>query len=320
MSHQDWIERVELSLYGELTEADHALLDEHLASCPACRAERASMEQLHAVLGEAPQDAPTRALLSEARRELRLRLSRERSGNPASEWLRGLFRTPAASRTGMALGGLALVAAGVLIGTNWGTNWSPRRAESAPAQAAAQQSQSLGGDTRITNVRFITSDPSTGEIEFAFEAIKPVRMKGHINDEQIQRVLSHAIMNEQNVGVRLASISAVSSTRALPDKEIKNALIAALESDENAGVRAEAMKALRGYAPDEEIRDALLFVLTHDKNPALRITAINSLDSTRTSGQVLDENMLNILRQSMNSDNNNYIRLRARTVMEDHRQ
>jgi len=219
-------------------------------------------------------------------------------------------------RAGMALGGVALLATGILIGAKW----PGERPESVPVSAAAQQAQSLGGDTRITNVRFVTSDPSTGEIEFAFEAVKAVKMKGHINDEQIQRVLSHAIMNDQNVGVRLASISAVSSVQALPDKEIKSALIAALESDQNAGVRAEAMKALRSYGADPEVREALLFVLTHDKNPALRITAINSLDSARTKGQVLDENMLNILRQSMQSDNNNYIRLRARTVMEEHRQ
>ncbi len=316
MNHQDWIEKLELSLYGELPAEDQERLNAHLDSCAECRAERTSLEQLHTLLEGTAKEAPPAALLMDARRELRLSLSKEREGSPAAAWLQGLFRAPSFLKAGVAFGGVALLAAGVLIGTVW----SGRRVEGPPVEAASQQSQPVGGETKITNIRFITSDPSTGEIEFAFDAIKPVRMKGHINDEQIQRVLSHAIMSEQNVGVRLASISAVSSTRALPDKEIKGALIAALESDENAGVRAEAMKALRGYTPDKDIREALLFVLTHDKNPALRITAINSLDSTRTTGQVLDENMLNILRQSMQSDDNNYIRLRARTVMEEHRQ
>jgi hypothetical protein len=205
---------------------------------------------------------------------------------------------------------------GVWIGRAW-PGAGPADPESAADRAAGNRD---GGVTRIANVRFLSSDPATGEIEFTFDAVKPVRMRGQINDERIQRVLSHAITNDENAGVRLASISAVSTGRAVRDPEIKRALIAALQSDGNAGVRAEALKALRGYPADGEIRNALLFVLTHDANPALRISAINCLDSARVAGQELDQELIRTLRRTMAYDNNNYIRLRAQTVMEEHRQ
>lgn len=313
MNHEEWIERMELSLAGEIGDEEGRALEEHLRSCAGCRDEFASLRRLHALIAEGAPAAPPAELLLEARRELRSAIG-GKTGPPG--WREFLFGAPATFKFGLALGAVALLAAGVIAGLAW----PARVAQSAAVLPAPQDGLAEGGETRIANIRFINSDPTTGQIEFAFEAVKPVRMKGDINDERIQRVLSHAILNDQNVGVRLASISAVSSRQALPDREIKSALIAAVESDGNAGVRAEAMKALRAYLPDPEIKEALLYVLSHDENPALRITAINYLDSVRTSGQGLDENMLNVLRQTMKTDNNQYIRLRARTVMEEHRQ
>ena len=71
---------------------------------------------------------------------------------------------------------------------------------------------------------------------------------------------------------------------------------------------------------DQEIKQAFLFVLTHEKNPGLRIAAINTLDSARVSGQAVDQDVLIVLRDKMQTDENNYIRHRARAVVEEVRQ
>ena len=64
-------------------------------------------------------------------------------------------------------------------------------------------------DISISNIQFIDSDPSDGEVEFTFQASKPVRLKGNVNDPKIQSVLTYAMLNEQNPGSRLNSINAM---------------------------------------------------------------------------------------------------------------
>jgi hypothetical protein len=74
---------------------------------------------------------------------------------------------------------------------------------------------------------------------------------------------------------------------------------------------------LLGFPFDEEIKQAFLHVLMRDKNPALRIAAINSLDSARVEGQPRDKDLLEVLKERMQSDENNYIRIRAKAVLKE---
>ena len=155
-------------------------------------------------------------------------------------------------------------------------------------------------------------------MEFSFEAVSPVHVKGNINDERVQKVLAHALVNDQNPGVRLRTVNAIASQGErlrIPDREIRAALILAVKTDENPGVRKEALKTLRSFPFDEEIKQAFLYVLMKDKNPALRIEAINSLDSART--RVVDKELMDVLTQRMQSDENSYVRIRAKAVLEE---
>jgi HEAT repeat protein len=208
---------------------------------------------------------------------------------------------------GLALGSLAMIACGVLIDRF-----------AFPAAASPQGPFQPDAEARIANVRFL--NPGTQqELEFSFDAVKPMRVRGTIHDERIQKVLTYALLNEQNPGVRLRAISTMAGPSSRPpDREMKAALIIALRSDENAGVRKEALTALRKLPFDIEIRDALLHALMHDKNPGIRIAAINGLDSAGTLGA--DPAVLEALKQKVNSDDNNYIRLRAKTVLQEVRE
>ncbi|MDE2729007.1 MAG: HEAT repeat domain-containing protein [Gemmatimonadota bacterium] len=169
-------------------------------------------------------------------------------------------------------------------------------------------------DVAISNVRFVDSDVSDGTLGLRFEAVRPVQIMGPVDDPEIQRILTFAVLNEQNPGVRLRAVNAVSTSERLhSDFEIRDALVTALKTDSNAGVRGEAFNALSRYPFDEEIRDAMIYALMFDDNAALRISAINRLQEQGPA--LFDENLERVLRTRMVLDENAYIRTKARTVL-----
>jgi hypothetical protein len=90
-----------------------------------------------------------------------------------------------------------------------------------------------------------------------------------------------------------------------------------LKSDQNDGVRREAMRTLLRFPADREVRDALLYELLHDANPGLRVGAINALDTLQTRGYRYDENQRETIRQIVQNDNNLYVRVKARSLLEE---
>jgi hypothetical protein len=173
---------------------------------------------------------------------------------------------------------------------------------------------SLSGETEIANVRFIDQNSAgDGTVEFAFDAIRPVRIKGNVNDPKIQEMLTYALVKEHNAGVRLRAVSTISANHSKPDSKVKEALLTALRSDSNDGVRKEALAVLQKYPFDEEIQVAFLYVLQNDPNPAMRIEAIKSLEAKNIEGKQL----IQVLRDRMESDNNSFIRQKAKAVLEE---
>ena len=227
--HEKWNELLLLSLYDELTENERQELDGHLQSCAECREELARLKALHASLNDALPPVVDARLLTEVRQQLRGALRQERSRRSLRQRIADFIQSTFVPHYKIALGGAVAFVLGVIVAY---ALFVPKN----PGASTLQSSPDIPGDTRITNVRFLNTDMSTGEIEFAFDAVKPVRMKGSINNEQVQRILTHALLTEQNAGVRLQSISAMSSRKAV-DKDIKSALITALKTDENPGVR-----------------------------------------------------------------------------------
>jgi HEAT repeat protein len=139
-----------------------------------------------------------------------------------------------------------------------------------------------------------------------------------MDDPAIQKVLTHAMLNEENPGVRLKAVSAINASGAeARDPEVKTALIKALEMDANAGVRKEALDALRMFPFDGEIKHALLRALVADANPGIRVAAINALDSAQGGGLGVDSDVLSVLKQKAETDDNNYIRVKARAVVQE---
>ncbi|HEX9251597.1 MAG TPA: HEAT repeat domain-containing protein [Ignavibacteriaceae bacterium] len=172
---------------------------------------------------------------------------------------------------------------------------------------------------RIQNINFIDSDPSDGQVEFTFDAVKSGRIKGNVNDAEVQKILTYAVLNEQNPGTRLNSINVINANQIQkPDDEIKSTLIAVAKFDNNPGVRIEALKSLNKLPADEEIKNTLIYVLLNDTSSGIRIEAINSLVGASKSGVSLNQKDLMLLRDKIQTENNNYVKFQAKNIIKEY--
>jgi hypothetical protein len=319
MTHRQYKEWIQLSVLDELTTDERELLGRHLDECGECRAELEQLTKFTSRVHQRQLFQPTDQLLQEARQELRVALRLERMKQPIRVTLKTWWEALSSGSLRLAAGGVAMVAIGMLLGYLIFSGGDTSEG-SFVGSLEIQETTFSRGETRVTNVRFLASETVEGEVEFIFEAVTPIRMKGSVQDPAVQRILAQALVTEQNPGARLRTVStlgAYAEQSNKPDQEIKAALIQALKSDGNVGVRKEALRVLQRFPMDKEIQDALLHVLRHELNPGLRIEAINILEKPVVAGQWRNEEIKNVLREKMESDQNNYIRLRARNVYEE---
>jgi hypothetical protein len=321
MTHDDVKRWLTLPI-EELDESTRELMDEHLASCPACRNEAAALQRLH---DEVRSAAPvvTEEDLTVARHML-FRSLRQRTAEPA--WIERLqealgLAPGRAWRPALAGGLLAILA---FIGGSVAfrsTSEMPNGFHVAAYDPSSDDRTS--GAIQILNLRILNQDDARGEIEFEFEAVQPSHIKGSINDPRIQAILARALVSSQNPGVRLRAANVISGQLTDGGVEgrskdlVKESLIAALLYDQNRGVRMEALKALQPFLPDSAATAAIVQVLKREENVAMRIAAINSLDLTRFDRTPARQQVEQALRDRSMSDANNYIRIRATAALQE---
>ncbi|MGE5431370.1 MAG: HEAT repeat domain-containing protein, partial [Syntrophomonadaceae bacterium] len=284
-----------------------------------CSAEFVELSRLRRMVEKAKPAEPDDKTLLEARQDLRAALRMERNrktfGEDIIERIRGFFFLNYKAALGSAFTLVLGLAVGYLLFRphavpNTGDSFKP----------AVSQQNTAQNDVKINNLRFEDSDASDGEVAFSFDAVKPVHMKGNINDEAIQKVLAGALVNESNDGMRLRTINTIAAHTekdSTADPKIKSALITTLKYDNNPGVRREALLVLSRFKIDKDIKDAFLYTLANDKNAGLRIAAINSLQTESPEKLQSDKELIKILKQKSQDDQNGYIRTRAKAVLQE---
>ena len=317
MQHNEYKKLIQLSFYGELSSKEQDDLNEHLKNCMECREELENQKNLLALLSENKSTKVNDEILSSARYQLRgaLRMEKDKLSIPDEllQKLAGLFSTPA--RLAFSFSTVMLI--GILIGSLFLGQKDVTEIITTPGNSDITELS--GDDVKISNLSFIDSDPSDGEVEFTFEAVKPVYVKGKINDPKIQRILTYSMLNESNPGSRLNSINAMYTEQPLSfDKDVKDAIITVVMTDENPGIRREALKLMKKIPYDEEIKQAYLFVLTSDSSSGLRIEALNALIEGSKKGNRFSESELDLLKQNYERDDNNYIKLKTRTILQEY--
>ena len=317
MQHNEYKRLIQLSFYGEVSKKEQYDLNEHLKTCTECREELENQNNLLAILSENKNVKVNDEILSSARYQLRgaLRMGKDKFSfaDELLQKLAGLFSTPAR----LAFSFTTVMLIGILIGSLFFGKKSVT--EIITTTGDSDIAELSGDNVTITNLSFIDSDPSDGEVEFTFEALKPVYVKGKVNDPKIQSILTYSMLNESNPGSRLNSINAM--YRELPksfDKDVKDAIITVVMTDENPGIRREALKLMKKIPYDEEIKQAYLFVLTSDSSSGLRIEALNALIEGSKNGERFNDRELGLLKQNYAQDDNNYIKLKTRTILQEY--
>lgn len=315
MKKEEYKELMQLSIYGELNSEDQVRLEAYLKKHPDLNKEYHKLKKLRSFISQNTSSKTSDDLLNDVRGQLREALRKERNRKSlihqvitvATEFL----------HPNIAFGGAVILMVGLVIGYYSSSLLSDRNDFIFQPVSNTTDSEP---QTSISNVRFIDNDANDGEIEFEFDAIAPMHLKGKIDDPQIQKILTYAFLNESNAGVRLSSVNAFrnqSVNRKLSDPSIKMVLIKSLKTDENPGVRSEALRVLQQYLFDADIRDALLHVISKDENSGIRVSAINALEMAKMDGTKFDDVTINALKQHIEKEQNNYIRSRAVNLVKE---
>jgi hypothetical protein len=303
MIDKDMQDLLILSLYGELSDQEQKELDRLLSEREDLRREMALLQRLHQTLDEGHLRPPTH-LLWQSRQQLSEALLTKPPA-PSRPWMSFVvdWLSPSAPLA-RALTSLVLVTAGLAIGFLMFANGDRSRVGFDPFEQPG---------VRLSGVQFSGVDQGTGQVAVTFEATRTFQFKGPIDDERILRFLAFTLINDHNPGARLQAVNTIGNQlKTRDDLEIQNALIGALKTDTNPAVRREALQALKGYPSGPQIKQALLYVLRYDSNARIRIEAINLLESWSSE---FDQETLEVLREKVQSDQNDYIRRKAETVL-----
>lgn len=317
MEHQKYIELNTSLLYSEISNKEQAELLQHLLTCNECRVDFEEKKKLKDIVTEdAESKKIDNQLLTQARRELRIALTAEKKHSiihSITDAIGSFF----SSGYKYALTGVFTLLIGLFIGRQFFSSTQPVE-DGVHVTPIKQDYASLMRNTRIMNVQFVNSNPDQGEVEFTFEAVKPVHMKGNVNDPDIQNILTYAMINGQNTGIRLNSISLINSKQASSfDKETKEATLYIIKNDPNPGVRREALKLVRKMPYDDDVKKALLFILSNDKNSGIRIEAINIIVDSQKEGQMLSPEEMIQFKERLQEDESNYMQYKVKTVLKE---
>jgi len=309
MEHTNYKDQIEFYLYDELNMKDKKLFEDHIHACKECADQLDEYKRLFGEFNKDSNQTLDPQFLNEARSELRgyLRAQRKKSSN--SNYLLNSLSRFFTKPIGFAFSGLILLILGGFISYLIFN----------PMTEKIDNNLQLSERFKIQNVNFIDSDPSDGKVEFTYESVKAERVQGDINDSNIQKLITFAVLNEQNPGTRLNSINVINANQIQkPDDEIKSTLISVAKFDNNPGVRREALKSLNQLPADEDIKNALIYVLLNDTSAGIRIEAINALVEGSKSGINLNQKDLISLRDKIQTDENNYIRFQAKNIIKEY--
>src|SRR6202142_1254516 len=302
----EWVkENVLLYVYNELPDDARYELEQHLARCADCAAELKTTRKFHALLSELPVEEPSPNLVAASRMRLQEGLETAEQGkfwhrlifDPAA-WLRQVRFAPALAATIFIVG-----FAGGIGTTHKGVSGNGGVA------SVASGSTSAPSESSITGIQSITQDSGANHISIKDNPVSTQEAQGSLNDQRIQQLLLFAARNNYNAGVRMDSVDLL--TQEPDNTHVREALIYALRYDSNPGVRLKSLDGLGAYVKsDPRVRDALLEALVQDSNPGVRTDALRLLQPVRADGSVRA-----VLQKLAESDQNQYIRSQARSVL-----
>jgi hypothetical protein len=317
MRHKDFLEMIPFYLYDELKPNEILSFRNHLETCSECTKEFEIYKSLFNKISVDAKIEVDTDLLTASRRELREVLLSQRSHITLSQRIIENILAVLVRPVGFALSGVSVFIVGLFIGFLIFNTPAPIGI----VQSADDQNINIAShaNIKVSNIKFIDSDPSDGEVEFTYDIVKQGHLKESVSNPDVQNILTYALLNEQNPGTRLNSLNVINANQTQQsDEEIKSSLITVAKYDDNPGVRREAVKSLKEFSADEDIKNTLIYVLLNDTSSGIRIEAINGLVDVSKRGINLNQKDLTLLRGKIQTDNNKYVRFQAKNIIKEY--
>ncbi len=299
----DWVqENITLYLYGELADDARHELEQHITRCPACAAELSEQQEFQTQMSALPVEEPSTSFLAASRMRLQEALEQvqphrawyQRIAFDPSAWLRQVRFSPALATVIFILG----------FGGGLGTMY--KASKGAPAVKAPTETPV---EASISGITSIEKDPSSNTIKVHYDRVLPESVSGPVSDPKLQDLLLYAAKSNENPGVRLNSVDALSAKSE--DPRVRETLTYALRYDSNPGVRLHALEGLGPYVKEDiRVRNAVLEALLNDSNLGVRSGALHSLEPVKA-----DSSVRMALQQLAKEDPSDYIRAESKHVL-----
>jgi HEAT repeats/Putative zinc-finger len=299
----EWVQQnVTLYLYNELADDARHELEQHIARCNSCAAEVADQRKFQVQMSALPVEEPSASFLAAARMGLQEALETaeqkrawyHRFAFDPTAWLRQVRFSPA----------LASLIFLVGFGGGIGAMYSTMSKGSQPViNKAKPEEASIGGITSIEK------QPGTDNVKVQYDTRLPASVEGSVSDPKVQDLLLYAAKSNENSGVRLNSVDALTSKAG--DPRVRETLTYALRYDSNPGVRLMALDGLGSYVKDDiRVRNAVLEALLNDSNLGVRSGALHALEPVRA-----DSSVRMALQQLSKEDPSEYIRTESQRML-----
>lgn len=322
MNKEKFLEQAELYLMDELDQNEKIEFENMIMESDELRAEFDSLKAMfESFTSNRPVEVDEKLLVSARNnlmRSLRNEAAKKTAKDKMLEWLKNIFVV----NYKLSFGSLTLIVVGIFVG--YFLFYSSTTQEIVTNSKSVDLDNLSKYETGVSNIKIPNPFFEGGEIEVIFGGTggtSPISYKGTAEDPIIQRALATALVTNENPGLKLKTVNTIAakveSEQFIPDPKVKSALITAMKNDKNPAVRREALNVLMKFSFDQEIRDAYLYVLSNDSNSGLRVSAINALANLKVQGNSLDEKIINVLNKKAESDENDFIRLRAASLIKE---
>ena len=295
-------------LYGDMDAQERDRFARDLAVDPELQAVLDEEQQLNAVLPPGVQPFIDEQRLQGNRWQLQQRLLREtRQRSLFAAWFDALRERPLT--VAFQGGAMAMTfVLGLLVATPPAAPGADVIGTPAVQQVSSPLAFLSDDDYEIYQLQVNSFDAATGDIDLSFSLASETRLTGNVADQGINRLMAVALQDDIDSAARLDTIHALREVSA--GNDVYEALIQVLINDQNPGVRYQAVQALVNLTHEERVRDALRYALQRDVNQGVRVEAFNALADYR------DPQTLQVFREQMENDSNEYIRTQARSIVE----
>ncbi len=259
-----------LFLLDELDEHNTKQIAEHLEGCAACQELLKEEKVWLANVSQAPVLKPGYRVLVRAHKNLMNTLEN-----------RAMNKTPALSvdkilnlfpnlfyQNRLVLAGIVFIC-GFFIG-HWSDIWQSRH--------RLVDALSKNQATMVGNFKIDTISADGNEVELSFSTVETQKVRGNLENRNMQYLLSYALVHLDQDNVRLKCIKLLQ--KAAQKEMVQRALYFAAQKDDNPGVRLKAVRILKNLPLTDPLKDVLVRVFFQDDNSGIRLAAKEALSGS----------------------------------------